>query len=165
MPTTSDVTAADRRGFVAGALTFGFGLGGLADGIVLHQVLQWHHLASRRIADGDRDGLASNVFWDGVFHAATVVVLLVGFVLLYRSWERRDRATGNLAALGGLALIGWGAFHVVDQLVFHELLDLHDIREGVADVALYNWGFFAIGLVLAAAGWLLLRTRGRIGPP
>lgn len=157
-------STSDARLFVAGALVFGFGLGGLADGIVLHQVLQWHNLVSSRVPRDSQAALETNLFWDGVFHLSTTVVLVAGVVLLWRGWEQRDRATGNLAALGGLALIGWGAFHVVDQLVFHELLGLHDIREGVADPALYNWGFFTVGLLLAAAGWWLLRAKGRIGP-
>jgi uncharacterized membrane protein len=151
------------RTFVVGSVTFGFGLGGLADGIVLHQVLQWHNLVSTRVPRDSQAALEHNLFWDGVFHLATTIVLVLGFVLIWRGWERQDRATGNLAALGGLTLIGWGGFHVVDQLVFHELLNLHDIREDAHNVALYNWGFFAIGLGLAAVGWLLLHTRGRIG--
>ncbi|GGI08655.1 DUF2243 domain-containing protein [Egicoccus halophilus] len=160
-PTTTDT--ADGRVFVAGALTFGFGLGGLADGIVLHQVLQWHNLVSSRVPRESQAALEQNLFWDGVFHLATTIVLVVGVLLLHRGWERQDRATGNLAALAGLSLLGWGAFHAVDQLVFHLLLDVHDIRQGVANPGVYNWGFFAIGGVLAAAGCLLLRTRGRIG--
>lgn len=156
-------TREDPRLFVGGALAFGFGLGGLADGIVLHQVLQWHNLVSAQVPRESQEALETNLFWDGVFHLSTTVILVVAVVLLWRGWERRDRATGNLAALGGLTLIGWGAFHVVDQLIFHELLNLHDIREDVANAALYNWGFLAIGLVLAALGWWLLRTKGLIG--
>jgi uncharacterized membrane protein len=151
--------------FVVGALGFGFGLGGLADGIVLHQVLQWHNFVSAWVPRDSQEALETNLFWDGVFHLSTTIVLVIAVVLLWRGWERRGRATGNLAALGGLTLIGWGAFHVVDQLVFHELLNVHNIREDVDDLALYNWGFLAIGLLLAAIGWWLLRSRGRIGTP
>lgn len=162
MTSTSGAQEASSRRFAAGAVVLGFGLGGLADGIVLHQVLQWHNLASRRLSNDTLGGLQDNVVWDGVFHLGTTAVLLVGMVLLWGAWERRDHATGNASALTGLLLIGWGAFHVVDQLLFHLLLGLHDIREGVANAWLYNWGFFAIGVVLAAAGWALLRTRGRM---
>jgi uncharacterized membrane protein len=154
---------ASPRAFVAGSLTFGFGLGGLADGIVLHQLLQWHNLISEQVPRQSQAALERNLFWDGVFHLGTTVILVLGFLLIWRGWERQERATGNLSALGGLTLIGWGGFHVVDQLVFHELLNLHNIREGVPNVASYNWGFLLIGLVLAGGGWLLLRTRGRVG--
>jgi uncharacterized membrane protein len=150
------------REFVAGSLTFGFGLGGLADGIVLHQLLQWHNLISEQLPRDSQAALEQNLFWDGVFHLSTTLILVLGFLLIWHGWERQERVTGNLAALGGLTLIGWGGFHVVDQLVFHELLNLHNIHEDAQNVALYNWGFLAIGLVLAAGGWLLLRTRGRV---
>lgn len=162
---TAGDAAATPRMFVAGALTFGLGLGGLADGIVLHQVLQWHNLVSAWVPRDSQGALETNLFWDGVFHLSTTVVLVVGVVLLWRGWERRGRSTGNLSALGGLTLIGWGAFHVVDQLVFHELLNVHNIREDVDNTALYNWGFLVIGLVLAAIGWWWLRAKGRIGLP
>jgi uncharacterized membrane protein len=151
------------RSFVGGALAFGFGLGGLADGVVLHQILQWHNFVSAWVPRDSQEALETNLFWDGVFHISTTVVLVIAVVLLWRGWEQRGRATGNLAALGGLTLIGWGVFHVVDQLVFHELLNVHNIREGVANTGLYNWGFMLIGLVLAALGWRLLRSKGRIG--
>ncbi|MFA9446556.1 DUF2243 domain-containing protein [Egicoccus sp. AB-alg6-2] len=153
------------RSVVLGASTFGFGLGGLTDGIVLHQLLQWHHLVSARVPPDDRAALEANLFWDGVFHLSTTVVLVIGVVVLWRGWERRDRATADLAGLAGLTLIGWGAFHVVDQLVFHELLGLHDIRQGAANPGIYNWSYFAIGLLLAALGWLVLRRWGRLGLP
>jgi uncharacterized membrane protein len=157
------VSAANPRLFVGGAVTFGFGLGGLLDGIVLHQVLQWHNLVSTPIPPESLAALETNVFWDGLFHLSTTVLLVIGVVLLWRGWELRGRTTGNLSALAGLALIGWGSFHVVDHLVFHLLLELHDIRDAAVNVALYNWGFFTIGVALAALGWLLFRKRGRIG--
>jgi uncharacterized membrane protein len=94
------------RAFVTGSLTFGFGLGGLADGIVLHQLLQWHNLISERVPRQSQAALEQNLFWDGVFHLSTTVILVVGFLLIWRGWERQERATGNLAALGGLTLIG-----------------------------------------------------------
>lgn len=151
-----------RRTFAVGALFLGFGLGGLADGILLHQLLQWHNLVSRRVPNDTLDGLRANLLWDGVFHATTTVLVAAGLVVLWIAWERGRHAVGNLSALIGLALVGWGAFHVTDQLIFHELLGLHDIRE-VPEAAIYNWGFFAIGLLLAAGGWALYRTRGVLG--
>jgi uncharacterized membrane protein len=160
--TTTDATG-DRR-FTVGALTFGFGLGGLADGIVLHHVLGWHNLTSARVPTDTLAGLETNVFWDGVFHLSTTVVLLVGFVLLWRSRTAADRRTGSNTALLGLLLVGWGAFHAVDQLVFHELLGLHDIRQDATNPALYNWGFFAAGVVLAVVGAALYRRAVRTDP-
>jgi uncharacterized membrane protein len=55
------------------AFMLGLGLGGFIDGIVLHQVLQWHHLLT---ATGDHPattvaGLEDNTLADGFFHLAT----------------------------------------------------------------------------------------------
>jgi len=34
----------DRKRLVASGIYLGAGLGGFVDGIVLHQILQWHHM-------------------------------------------------------------------------------------------------------------------------
>jgi uncharacterized membrane protein len=62
---------ADRRppSKVSGLL-LGLGLGGFVDGIVLHQVLQWHHMVSH-VEDYPMttlEGLEVNTFADGLFH-------------------------------------------------------------------------------------------------
>jgi uncharacterized membrane protein len=158
---TADVRTSGRA-VVAGGVCFGFGLGGLVDGIVLHQVLGWHNLVSTRVPPEDLAALERNLFWDGVFHLATTAVLVVGALLLWWGWERLGRVTADLTGLGGLVLLGWGAFHAVDQLLFHLALDLHHIRQDATDPAIYDWAFFAIGVILAGVGAVLVR-RGRIG--
>jgi uncharacterized membrane protein len=136
----------------AGYLLFGVGTGALADGIVLHQVLQWHHLVSSKTSDGTLAGLEENTLADGIFHVVFLIVLLLGAALLLgRRLERRP--------FTGLLLVGWGLFHLVDQFVFHLALGAHHIREDVDDYQLYDWGFFAIGLVLIAAGAWIYRRR------
>jgi uncharacterized membrane protein len=141
----------------------GFGLGGLVDGIVLHQVLQWHNLVSGQVANTTLAGLRTNLFWDGVFHLTTTALVVAGFLALWRAWQGPRHAGGDLRALLGLVLVGWGAFHVVDQFVFHLLLGLHDIRDDAPNVGLYNWGFFAVGVALAGLGTLLWRRAARAG--
>ena len=146
---------AGRRLPAVAGLVLGFGLGMFIDGIVLHQLLQWHHLVSEYEATTNVSGLEENTFWDGVFHASAWVVTLAGAVLLWRS--RRSPARLPAGAFAGLMLIGWGAFHAVDQFVFHLALGAHHIRP-VEDYAVYDWSFFGIGVVFAAAGWLLVRS-------
>ena len=46
-------------------LLLGVGLGAFVDGIVLHQLLRWHHLLSSR----PDVSLSANLIADGVFHA------------------------------------------------------------------------------------------------
>ncbi len=149
--------------FRRASLLLGFGLGGLADGIVLHQVLQWHNLTSNRIPDSTVAGLRTNVLWDGVFHL-TVTALVVVAVGMLVSAASDAGARTNRSLIAGV-LVGWGAFHVVDQVVFHLILRLHDIRPDAANPALYNWGFFAIGVAMAVAGWWVGReTDSSVSP-
>jgi hypothetical protein len=59
------------RHFPASAgILFGLGLGGFFDGIVLHQVLQWHHMVtSAGYPPTTVENLKLNTLLDGLFHA------------------------------------------------------------------------------------------------
>ena len=59
-------------------------------------------------------------------------------------------------ALTGALLVGWGAFNITDQVVFHLLLEAHHIRM-VEDYKRYDWGCTAIGALLVAGGTALVR--------
>jgi len=133
-----------------GYAVLGFGFGGLVDGFVLHQLLQWHHFWSSKTRATTVEGLEVNTLADGIFHVACLTVVAVGVAMLVGETIERG-------LLVGFGLIGWGAFHVVDQIVFHLILDAHHIREGVPNYATYDWAFFAIGLVLIAIGSVVLR--------
>jgi uncharacterized membrane protein len=57
---------------VSAGLFFGLGLGGFFDGILLHQVLQWHHmLSSAGYPATSVQNLEVNTLWDGLFHVST----------------------------------------------------------------------------------------------
>jgi len=72
----------------APGLLLGIGLGGFVDGIVLHQILQWHHmLTSAGEPMTTVAGLESNTLVDGLFHAATWVCVVVGSSLMLRAWR------------------------------------------------------------------------------
>jgi len=135
-------------------LLTGFGLGAFADGIVLHQVLQWHHLVVEYRSADDLEGLEVNTLWDGLFHVGAWLVVVAG--LLWLLIGRSPPAALGLRRVTGHLLIGWGAFHVVDQVVFHLLFAAHHIRM-VEDYQLYDWGYTAIGVVLIAIGLRLVR--------
>jgi uncharacterized membrane protein len=53
----------------AAGVLFGLGLGGFFDGIVLHQILQWHHMLTSAGYRADSvHNLEVNTLWDGIFH-------------------------------------------------------------------------------------------------
>ena len=79
-------SAATAQAFPSSAgILFGLGLGGFFDGIVLHQVLQWHHmLTSAGYPPDSVENLKINTLWDGLFHASTYVFVVLGLVVLWR---------------------------------------------------------------------------------
>jgi uncharacterized membrane protein len=84
-------------------LLLGVGLGGFVDGIVLHQILQWHHLLT---SEGSYPattvaGLEANTLADGLFHAATWLAVALSLWLL---WRRREATHEPVI---GRTLVGW----------------------------------------------------------
>ena len=91
-----------RRFPLAAGLLFGLGLGGFFDGIVLHQLLQWHHMVSSSHPVTDLQSLEFNTFWDGLFHASTYIFVVAGLILLWRAAHRRHLAWSNKMLVGTL---------------------------------------------------------------
>src|SRR4051812_26369645 len=77
-------------------LLFGLGLGGFIDGIVLHQLLQWHHMVSSVEPTDTVMGLELNTVADGFFHVATWFLVVAGSITALAAW-RQDRLAPNYA--------------------------------------------------------------------
>jgi uncharacterized membrane protein len=140
-------------------ILLGIGLGGFVDGIVLHQILQWHHLLT---SQGDYPattvaGLETNTLWDGLFHASTWIACVVGLALL---WRGRGGAPPGRALFGQM-LAGWGLFNVVEGLVDHQLLGIHHVKTDAAGNAIIalDIAFLLFGAALIATGAALARRR------
>jgi uncharacterized membrane protein len=145
----------------APGILLGIGLGGFVDGIVLHQILQWHHLLSDH---GDYPpttvaGLEANTLADGLFHAFTWVAVAAGLWILWRRASEWRWAASGRAFLGWM-LAGWGLFNLVEGVVDHHLLGLHHVRE-VEDPLAWDLAFLAFGALLVLAGGLLARVGER----
>jgi uncharacterized membrane protein len=156
----SRASRASRDGRLAAAL-LGFALGGFFDGIVLHQVLQWHHLLSE-VRTGSLAFQRTQVMVDGLFHAGMYGLALVGLVLLFRS-----RITVSHGRLWSVAAVSFGIWHVLDAVLSHWLLGIHRIRTDVPEPLLWDIGWLvAFGLLPMLAGWMgLRRTRPSPAPP
>lgn len=149
-------TTTDRP-ITAPAVMLGVGLGGLFDGIVLHQILQWHHMLT---SQGDFPattvrGLEVNTLWDGLFHATTYVFVAIGLFML---WDRA-RSGGvkrSWRGLLGWMLVGWGLFNLVEGVIDHHILQIHHVRTGPNELA-WDLAFLAFGVVLLAVGWAVAR--------
>ena len=153
---------AERRFPVSAGIFFGLGLGGFFDGIVLHQLLQWHHMLSSWYPITSVENLELNTLWDGIFHSATYIFVVIGLFLLWRTAQRRH-LYWSTKLLAGSMLIGFGAFNVVEGLIDHHLLGIHHVNERVDPFYRIYWdiGFIVWGAALLVGGWLLLRLGKR----
>lgn len=161
MTTVSDRAA--RRHFpLSAGVFFGLGLGGFFDGIVLHQVLQWHHMLSSWYPVNTIENLELNTLWDGIFHSSTYVFVLIGLFILWRSAQRQHLYWSTELLIGSM-LIGFGAFNVVEGLVDHQLLGIHHVNETVPRDQWLIWdiGFLIWGAAMLAIGWLMVRAGQR----
>lgn len=148
-----------RRAIAAG-IVLGIGLGGFIDGILLHMILQWHNMLSNIIPPHTMEAMRVNMLGDGLFHAFTWTLTVVGLFLL---WSVAKSATPLPSTLSfiGLLLTGFGLFNLVEGIIDHHLLALHHVRE-VPDPLAWDLGFLAIGGVLiTAVGWTLVRVGRR----
>src|SRR3954465_13254268 len=98
----------DGSGFpILAGILLGIGLGGFFDGIVLHQILQWHHMLSSWYPINTIENLELTPRWDGVFHSATYLFVLAGLFMLWRS-ARRHRVYCSTKLFLGTMLLGFG---------------------------------------------------------
>ncbi len=135
---------------VAAGMVLGVGLGGFVDGILLHQILQWHNMLSSVTPPTDLVAMKYNMVWDGLFHALTWIVVAIGIGLLFRA-GRRDDAVWSGSLLVGSMLGGWGLFNFVEGLIDHQLLGLHHVHPGENQLA---WDLSFV--LIAGVGLMLL---------
>ena len=140
------------------ALILGIGLGGFIDGIVLHQILQWHEMISAKLPPTTYVAKSVNMFWDGIFHAVTLVVTLVGVVMLWKLLHRDTIDRSGKVLTGGL-LAGWGLFNIVEGIFDHHLLKLHNVREVTPDKEVWNYGFLFFSILLLVVGFAMARAK------
>jgi len=146
---------------IAAGLLLGVGLGGFFDGIVLHQILQWHHMLSS-VGTFPVDtiaGLRANTLWDGIFHAATYLATVASLLLLWHS-ARLPHEPWPTALLVGLFLMGWGGFNLIEGVINHHLLGLHHVNETAPREQWLRWdlGFLLWGVIMLIAGAALVRA-------
>lgn len=127
-----DDDARKERDFpISSGLLFGLGLGGFFDGILLHQVLQWHHmLTSAGYPATDVHNLEVNTLWDGLFHVSTYLFVVLGLLILWGAAHRTHvRWSGKL--LARTMFIGFGLFNLVEGIIDHQILGIHHVNETV----------------------------------
>ena len=158
-----DPTPKEKAFPISSGILLGLGLGGFFDGIVLHQVLQWHHmLTSAGYPANTVPNLEVNTLWDGLFHVSTYLFVVIGLLILWRMAHRTHvRWSGKL--LAGTLLMGFGLFNLVEGIIDHQLLGIHHVNETVPRDQWIYWdiGFLVWGAMMLLGGWWLMRTGQR----
>ncbi|WP_298749617.1 DUF2243 domain-containing protein [uncultured Serinicoccus sp.] len=136
-----------RRTDLSGFL-FGCGVAAsVIDLFVFHLALQWHHfydLSTTRVA----------LTADGFFHAFGWFITVWGLFLLA---DVRRRTQVVWTRWAGAVVAGVGFFQLVDGVVSHKLLGIHQIRYGV-DLLPYDMTWIGSAVLLLVVG-LLVRRR------
>ena len=147
----------NRNPLIASGLILGAGLGGFFDGILFHQILQFHNMLSGRIPVTDLVSAKVNMVWDGFFHAGVWALTCLGLYLLFRSGRRRDVPWSGRILTGSLGM-GWGMFNLFEGIIDHGILGIHHVYEYTVDHAPADLAFLASGALLLGAGWALIRS-------
>jgi len=146
-------------------LGLGLGLGGFVDGILLHQILGWHHMicTTETCQAETVEALKLQNTQDGFFHAATWLLTVTGVVMIFRS-ARAPAQVWSGRTLLGATLAGWGLFNFVEGLIDHQILGIHHVVPGHPNELLFDLLFLASGVALMLIGWGLARGEQTFEP-
>jgi uncharacterized membrane protein len=148
-------TYSDRRSIAPAGLMLGIGLGGFFDGILLHQILQWHNMLSAKVPPNTMANMKVNMTADGFFHAFTLMATIIGVALLWNALNRKDVPASGTAFVGYM-LAGWGWFNLIEGIINHHILNLHHVLEALG-VSMWDWLFLASGVLLVVVGHMTVR--------
>lgn len=140
----------------------GFALGGFFDGILLHQILQWHHLLSGLEGEAFRD-IRVQILADGLFHALMYLIAAVGLWALWRARREFGEAAADRILIGNAA-VGFGAWHVADTLFSHWITGIHRIRMDTPNPLMWDLIWLAVFGVLPIVAGVMMRRGGKSGP-
>lgn len=137
------------------SIVLGIGIGGFIDGIFLHQILQWHEMLSNKIPATEYIGKSINMFWDGIFHFFCLMVISTGVVLLWKLLKTKNINVSKYLLMGGL-LQGWGLFNLVEGIIDHHILKLHNVIELSPNHDMGNYIFIGSSIVFIFLGsWMV----------
>src|SRR4051812_21709891 len=113
MQRTHDTHDTNPGTLISAGLLLGTGLGGFVDGIMLHQILQWHNMLSSVRPPATLVAMKYNMVWDGIFHAFTWIMVSLG---VWRLWRVGPHAGGprSTRTFVGSLVTGWGLFNVIE---------------------------------------------------
>ncbi|PKR82794.1 DUF2243 domain-containing protein [Heyndrickxia camelliae] len=125
-----------KNGTLFGAFLLGIGLIGMLDGIIFHQILQWHsmYMYTNRF---------NQIVSDGLFHLLVTIVIFWGALVL---WKTSPNDQSSLVFISGL-LFGGGLFNFIEGIIDHHILRIHHVKPGLYQ-DFYDLVFDIVGLAM-----------------
>ncbi|MBO3459710.1 DUF2243 domain-containing protein [Aetokthonos hydrillicola Thurmond2011] len=157
MDAKTDETTSRGTPLILAGVFLGVGLGGFFDGIVLHQILQWHHMLSSVRPLTSRHNIDLNMVWDGLFDAFDWVITVIGVVLLWQA-GKRDDVPWSANIFFGSVLGGAGFFNLIEGIIDHQILGIHHVKPGPNQL-IWDLGFLASGVLLILVGWRITQSK------
>lgn len=131
-------------------ILFGIGLAAFLDEVIFHQLLGWHYFYDQSTT---RIGIVS----DGLFHAFSWFAT-VGALFMVANLRRRN-AWWKTRWIGA-ALMGLGGFNLYDGIIQHKLMRIHQVRNHVDNLLMYDIGWILVAAILLIIGTIVvLQTR------
>ena len=103
----------NRPSVAPAGIMLGIGLGGFFDGILLHQILQWHNMLSAKLPPNTMENMRTGMTADGFFHVVTWAATLIGVALLWNTLNRNVDFRPAGVGLVGYMLAGWGWLNLI----------------------------------------------------
>lgn len=154
MSTTSEMPGQEpsqrsRAAWSPSGILLGVAFSGFFDGILLHQVLQWHHLLSLVPGPAFQDPRVQ-IAADGGFHVLMYVLAAIGLVMLWKeTLGQRPRAP-----FWRDFTLGFGAWNVADVVLFHWILEWHHIRLDTEVPLFWDIGWLVVfGIAPLVVAW------------
>jgi len=153
----SEANSLNRQPLIIAAILLGLGQAGFFDGIVFHQLLQWHHMFTNVESTDTVSGLELNTLGDGLFHLVDWLFTLAGLVLLWLTVKRDDVDLSTSVFIGAFC-IGAGLFNVTEGILSHHILQIHHVKPGAHQLA-YDLGFIGAGILSIVVGWFVMNNK------
>lgn len=147
-------TAKNYRSLIIAGILLGLGQAGFFDGIVFHQLLQWHHMFTNVETSNTVSGLELNTLGDGLFHLVDWLFTLAGLIVLWLAVSR-ERVALSTSVLIGAFCIGAGMFNITEGILSHHILQIHHVKPGSHQL-IWDLSFIGAGIVSAITGWIIL---------
>jgi uncharacterized membrane protein len=132
-----------------GPFLFGAGIIGMLDGILFHQILQWHSV----YMPTDR---THQIVSDGLFHLFVTAFIFISGLILWRSNSDKIKYP-NRFFWGGFFL-GAGTFNFLEGIIDHHLLKIHHVKPGDPHQFQYDLAYDALAILIFFFGWFLYRS-------